>query len=223
MENAAKALTMAGGVLIAIMVISALVYASSTLQVIPKAQDESEKVRQLSLFNQQYESYAKGALYGTDLLSLLNKAIDNNDRYNVNASDRMYIDIKFTLLTNVDTTNITYKKYYDGPKKGTTEQVGTSSSTGKLSLTAKSYSLSKDGSTIKTFVSQILDSKEYKVTSKTTYGSDNGGKYRTYTVETPDISEFKLRIFKCEEYTYDSEGRINSMVFKEQEQTEETT
>ena len=54
---------------------------------------------------------------------------------------------------------------------------------------------------------------------------ENGIRYRTFVRNIPDISEFKTRIFKCTEYVYDSEGRINYLKFEEQEQkeTEEIT
>lgn len=214
MENATKALTMAGGVLIAIMVIAALVYASGTLQVIPRAQDESTAVRQLSLFNQQYESYVREALYGTDLVSLLNKAIDNNNRYNVSSEERMYINIKFELLTNVDETTIKYKKYIANGK-----EVVTSENTKDGILKAnKIYSLKTTKKDIDDFLKDF-----YGTSVKGRQRTDEVGKYIEYTQTTSAGSEFKSRIFKCTEYSYDNEGRINYLAFKEQEQREEET
>ncbi len=81
MENATKALVMAGGILIAIMILAALLYASTYWKIMPEKQDETTAAKQLSEFNQQYESYDRDALYGTDLVTVLNKAIDNNERY----------------------------------------------------------------------------------------------------------------------------------------------
>lgn len=100
MENASKALVMAGGVLIAIMVIATLLYAFNTFSILPESEDQSEAVKQLAEFNQQYESYNRDALYGTDLISVLNKAIDNNERYGVKYGDDMYINIRFKIKTD---------------------------------------------------------------------------------------------------------------------------
>lgn len=212
MENATKALTMAGGILIAIMIIAALIYASSTWQVIPKTQDESVAVRQLSLFNQQYESYARDALYGTDLVSLLNKAIDNNKKYDVKPDERMSINIEFKLLTDVDGSVVVYKKYIaDGKKIVTKEKTKEGNLKG-----GKLYSLKTTKNDIDDFL------KDFYGTSKEGKTSwDEDGKYTQYTETTSAGSEFKTRIFKCTEYGYDNEGRINYLKFEEQDQTEE--
>ena len=217
MENATKALTMAGGVLIAIIVIAALVYASSTYQVVPRAQDEANAVRQLSLFNQQYESYVRDALYGTDLVSLLNKAVDNNERYNVGPNEKMYIDIAFKLLTDVDGSEVVYKKYIsDGREEVTKErEIPGILKAGKL------YRLSSNDT--KNDIEEFLNDF-YSNTVEGRTRVDEGGKYIQYTQTTSAGSEFKTRIFACKEYAYDSEGRIKYLYFEEQDQkqTEET-
>lgn len=240
MENAVKALTMAGGILIAIMVIAALVYVSGTFQVIPKTQDESAEARQLSIFNQQYESYARDGLYGADLISILNKARDNNKRYDVtNPEERMYVEIEFTLLTDLGETKKEYKEYLSGPNKGKIEEIDEGSSDKVMKKTEKNdppYSLSMlsnlpESNKMRKFFDKLLDAnndsgynpKEDKPTGNSV---ENGIRYRTFVRNIPDISEFKTRIFKCKLCKYDdSEGRINYMLFEEQEQkeTEETT
>lgn len=216
MENATKALTMAGGVLIAIMVISALVYAFSTYQVIPSAQDEANAVRQLSLFNQQYESYARDALYGTDLVSLLNKAVDNNERYNAGSDEKMYIDIAFKLLTDVDGSEVVYNRYFSDGKEEITEEreiLG-------ILKAGKLYSLSSNDT--KDDIEEFLQNF-YGTTVAGKTKVNKGEKYIEYTQTISAGSEFKTRIFACKEYAYDSEGRIKYLYFEEQEQTEETT
>lgn len=238
MENATKALTMAGGVLIAIMVIAALIYASGTFQVIPKAQDESAETRQLTLFNQQYESYARDALYGTDLISILNKARDNNERYDLtNPEERMYIEIEFTLLNDVEETTKEYKEYLSGSNKGKIEEIeGSDKASSKTVMKAdKIYKLSEltqlsESNEMRKFFDKLLDfnnNTEFNRKEDKQTGSfvENGVRYRTFTRKIPDTSEFKTRIFKCTIYKHDSEGRINYMKFEEQRQdkTEEET
>ncbi len=233
MENATKALTMAGGVLIAIIVIATLVYASSTWQVIPRSQDDSDKVRQLSLFNQQYESYARDALYGTDLISVLNKAIDNNERYSVNPGETMHIEINFALLSDLQTVEAEYKEYLAGEKKGQIIELGEEETGTALFKGSEEYeyeyklsTLNLSDKNIQNLLNPAKGSDFNKGIKDVSYGYENGIRYRTYTKKVPDVSEFKTRIFKCTEYGYDSEGRINYLEFKEQEQEqhqEETT
>lgn len=111
MENASKALVMAAGVLISVIIISTLLYAASYWGIIPQAKDESDKVKQLAQYNMQFESYNRQLIYGADLISLLNKAIDNNDKYNAGEEDLSYINIVFTLNTDVEYTKTRYNTY----------------------------------------------------------------------------------------------------------------
>ena len=123
MENATKALVMAGAVIISVMIIATLIYASSIWGIIPQQQQESQALEQQIAFNQQYESYYRDSLYGTDLISVLNKAIDNNEKYGVTSGERMYITIKFKLLNPVEEATTTYKYYLSRRKEGTNRTI----------------------------------------------------------------------------------------------------
>ena len=57
MENASKALLMAGGVLIALLIISALILMFNQIGDYEKAQDASKKDSQLAEFNKDFERY----------------------------------------------------------------------------------------------------------------------------------------------------------------------
>ena len=81
MENANKALIMAGSTLIAIMLLTLFTYFMSKLSVWPQTQDILEKNEQISAFNAEYEVYQKSAMYGVDVVSCLNKAKSNNEKY----------------------------------------------------------------------------------------------------------------------------------------------
>lgn len=80
MENASKALIMAGSVLIALMVVGALVLMFNNLSSYQKSTDENTKEVQIIEFNNQYETYNRPEIRGTELYSLLNKVIDYNRR-----------------------------------------------------------------------------------------------------------------------------------------------
>ena len=209
MENASKALVMAGGILIAIMVIATLIYASSIWGIIPQKQQELDEVKNQTAFNQQYESYDRDSLYGTDLVSVLNKAIDNNEKYGVTSNfESMYINIEFDLLTPVEESETTYRRYYGGEKDGQIEQIKDSEY--RIVLQKGTYSLSRNSKDIKNFIKEV----ETK-TTQGKYGMNKGQKYQEYTQIVAGGSEFKSRIFKCSDVKYDSEGRINYMFFEE--------
>lgn len=100
MENATKALEMAGSVLIGVLIIGCIVYAYSQLSAIKRDEQTSERVEQAADFNKDYDAYNRDDLYGSDMFSLANM-IEN---YNIKESDTKYygkIEIKVKLNTQV--------------------------------------------------------------------------------------------------------------------------
>lgn len=81
MENAVKALEIAAGVLLAIMIMSLIAWFFSAISTWPQEQDDIESAEQLAKFNAEYEVYQKSAMYGVDVISCLNKAQSNNEKY----------------------------------------------------------------------------------------------------------------------------------------------
>lgn len=80
MENASKALIMAGSVLIALMIIGALMLMFGNLTSYQETDTQGTRSAQIAEFNQQFETYDRDDVRGSDLYSLLNKAIDYNRR-----------------------------------------------------------------------------------------------------------------------------------------------
>jgi len=81
MENASRALEMAAGVLLAVLILSLLAFFFSSISQRPVDDDLRVSAEQLAKFNQEYEVYQKSAMYGVDVISCLNKAISNNEKY----------------------------------------------------------------------------------------------------------------------------------------------
>ena len=79
MENASKALLMAGGVLMAILVISMLVLMFSNLTNVFSEENQANREAQIVKFNMEYESYNREGVRGTEILSLLAKVHDYNE------------------------------------------------------------------------------------------------------------------------------------------------
>lgn len=74
MENASKALLIAGGVILAIMILSTMVYMSGRITEFGEAQNNKKAAEQLAAFNAEYEAYNKQLMYGTDIVTVINKA-----------------------------------------------------------------------------------------------------------------------------------------------------
>ena len=78
MENAVKALLIAAGVLIGLILISLLLVGHREISDYYTAKEEAKEFAQLDEFNKQYIPYDRDNVRGSDLLSLVNKIIDFN-------------------------------------------------------------------------------------------------------------------------------------------------
>lgn len=71
------------------------------------------KKRKIAEFNSEYEKYLNKVIYGTDIATLINKAVDNNEQNKIKKdSEGLYIEdnensVKIEL--NITTNNTTYK------------------------------------------------------------------------------------------------------------------
>ena len=89
MENAARALEIAAGVLLGVLLMALIVYFFKSVGEWPQQEDDMAAVEQTSKFNLEYEIYNKKGMYGVDVISCLNKAIDNNDKYLVGDGSKL--------------------------------------------------------------------------------------------------------------------------------------
>lgn len=80
MENASKALIIAGSVLIALLIIGALMLMFNNLTRYQNVGTENEKEAQVVEFNNQYETYNRKNVRGSDIYSIFNRVIDYNKR-----------------------------------------------------------------------------------------------------------------------------------------------
>ena len=111
MENASKALLIAGGILIALLVIGALVLMFNQIGSYQQAQDSNQKDSQLAEFNKDFEKYIddKG-ITGADVISVINKVIDYNNKANKGGvSNSVDYEIKMSItISGLDTFNSKY-------------------------------------------------------------------------------------------------------------------
>lgn len=113
MENASKALLMAGGMLIALLIIGALLLMFNQIGDYEKAQTTSEKVSQVTDFNKEYVKYTYDDIKGYELISLINKAIDFNKKEGVANS----VDYDKKITITLDMTGFADKYGVNGISK----------------------------------------------------------------------------------------------------------
>lgn len=92
MENASKALMIAGGVLIAVLIISLVVFMFTSMSNMFKSEEDVKRTEELNAYNKEYESYNKKLLRGADIISLINKSISNNKKYDNLEEYKMQIE-----------------------------------------------------------------------------------------------------------------------------------
>lgn len=106
MENASKALIMAGGMLLAILIVSLLVYAWSLFSKYQSSQDDLTDIEDTAKFNEQFTNYQRDNVKGYDILSLANKVTDYNYRKSESdrTNDENYVPI--TIVINLTDDNL---------------------------------------------------------------------------------------------------------------------
>lgn len=213
MDNASKGLLMAGGMLMAIIVISVLIITFRNTSQIEQANQEAQEAQEIRKFNQGFASYEKSAMYGTDIISVINMAISNNKKYDVEdkPGEDYYVDIIFTLKKDIKDSIYVYE--YDNNKwtKSSTDYSNpeTERDTDALKQDTE-YSLSNYLDELINFVShadepdtstRVLKMEKKMVTK--------------YEEITYGMANFKRSTFRCIDVKYDLNGRIRCMEFKE--------
>ena len=103
MENASKFLLMAGGILIALLVISALVLMFNQIGDYEKGKSNTEKVSQVADFNKEFMVFTYDNIQGTDIISLANKIVNFNSKSGMQNS--INYDKKIKLILNFGNKN----------------------------------------------------------------------------------------------------------------------
>lgn len=185
MENAAKALLMAGAVLVALMGVCTIIYVFNQVGFFNDSQNVEREARSLKAFNEEYEAFNRKDLYGSDIISVINLIeSNNNDRAN---KDNIYIDFKLKLPTNIanDSGGLT---------------------TSNDQATFLTWLRYREG--LKEIVEP--DKQTYKEYQKATTDP-----MKTNFLQYKQLKDFKVYKFKCDKLDYDNSntGRVNIMEF----------
>ena len=116
MENASKAFLIAGGTLIGVMLVILITVFFRSLSPLEREKQNEEQAEQITAFNKEYDAYNKKLMYGVDLISVLNKAKSNNEKYvsgnflsGFKYNNDYLINIEFTIKEDLtDTVLVNY-------------------------------------------------------------------------------------------------------------------
>ena len=212
MENASKALTIAGGVLIAVMLAVLVYYVFNHWGEIQKMKQEDVETVKVEEFNKSYLSYEK-VLYGSELLGLVNKMSDYNisDDVKYNAYGTMDLKVEIKLLSG-STDNLfnrtgtyslsTVKRTIDDVMRKTVEKYSGKVSDSQWEFLAKSSNNSEqsfDDLCQELNISSSVNRRELQEAAK---------EYYKYV-------QFKRMKFKHKETTFYDTGRVKMMSFIE--------
>ena len=205
MENATKALEMAAGVLIALLIIGLLAYAYNNLSDEKKIEQSSESAMQASEFNKSYEAFNKSGLQGSEILSLANKIVDYNKK---EADKKGYQEIKLSVTINGKITQ--NEKFFTNGIYEKAEDITTEYN--KLSDKIK-----ESGEKIVKYNGKFMTIAELaKQTTRssqlTTAESQLVDDYKAFLNDQTGIAR---KTFEAPTVDYDKNGRITKMSFVE--------
>lgn len=78
MENSTKAILMAAGVLFALLTLSLVTVMIGNIQTISEAENSKQQTKELQEWNAQWEAYNKEIMYGSEVITVINKAAQSN-------------------------------------------------------------------------------------------------------------------------------------------------
>lgn len=230
MENASKALIMAGGVLISLLVISLLVFFFNSIRSWQGTGMAVEQEERDAEFNKQYEVYERD-LYGSELLSLAQKIADYNKRES-DSKGYQKIEIRVKLIDNPEGTIFTKGK--DAEYNAEELQNAINSIDDMIKPYSKRDELnnpylfkSKDGKYERTIsqlatmrtddIYDILQLEESNPNDKTTYKKIQSyiAEYNKYKNLLSDIKQRKFKFINSGYEIYDkNNGRIKLLKYE---------
>lgn len=104
MENSTEALLIASGVLITVIIISIFSFSYNNATILPKERSIENDINKLAKWNAEWEAYDKKLMYGSEVITVVNKANQENQ---ANQENKV-IDIK--VFQNDGKTGIDYDK-----------------------------------------------------------------------------------------------------------------
>lgn len=207
MENASKALIIAGGVFIALFVITILVFFFQNVKIMQSEQEAADSIEQAAEFNKQYDVYNRNNIYGSEILSLANKMENYNQK---EAEEKGYLEIG--MQVNITQDIGTYFK------KGNYVASDLQKALANLEQKVEEYAnVSYCGKRISDLSSMRTNELQelFRSQNKLAQLSEAQAVMTKYTTLKAEQTEIKSRTFRCVEVENDPQtGRITFMKFE---------
>lgn len=220
MENASKALIIAGSVLISMLVIAALIFTFSQVRNLRSQEQTAEETDEIAEYNNKFNKYASDSLYGVDLISLCNEV----SNYNKKESDNKYYhEIKLTFEMKTKTSLEPYihanKTYYyikdNNPNNDTNLYNQYKLFENHFEEVSNREYYDKNNNNYKYKIKQLATMRKDELKNKV--GEPHPGNMDDDIAEYNNLktsfTEFKTKRFKGEITKQDSTGRITEMKF----------
>lgn len=226
MENASKALIMAGSILIAILIIALLVYGYNQLSETEQIRSDAEATDKVADYMRQFEQFNR-TLYGSELLSLANLQEDYNT--SETREDLGYDRIEITVKINKEIPESPYftlgshsLEEIANDQNDIEEEIDNYDEPKYNNKNVKYYSQRRNREIAIDFgmnpPSNMLDDDiEYEYLLKDSTTSNLISEIQDYRNLTSIYNEFRTgKRFRCTETEYNNQnGRINLMHFEE--------
>lgn len=233
MENASKALLMAAGVFLVMLILALVIFAWGKFSDYQNAKDSLVDIEDTAKFNEQFTHYNRDDVQGYEILSLVNKVIDyNKRRADVEGAQNSEKSNPITLVVILGNKKTEFA--YDGTNlliteneykiSGVGNSFGSIISDGTIIESTYGTNISQISKLISSFFSDEVKNDENKKanavkkfnslskTKVTNYNELLG--YKNDIYKYYEYMQFKKGVFNCENLTYDnSTGRVNNMKF----------
>ena len=231
MENASKALLIAGGVLLAILIISLLMLTVNKISSFNTAREETVRTEQILKFNGQYEAFNKYNLLGTEIITAFNKVIDNNKK---NPNTKISMELRFiesvsggvaeemtkytknNVLEQASQTNQASSEQVSSSRGMRINSNGAKDNATKTKLSS-GYKINRAADNATGLaISEKMRSQIRGLSRVATYSEPiTEQSYSDETFNSLKSEDNKAKLYYCDVIGYDSEGRINYISFKE--------
>ena len=231
MENASKALLMAAGMFLVMLILALVIFAWGKFSDYQNAKDSLVDIEDTAKFNEQFTHYDRDDVQGYEILSLANQVIDyNRRRADVGQNNEKYNPIKLVVTLNNDNKKFSYdennllinsNEYTISSTVNTFDEIIAEGARIERTYGSNVSQISKLISLL--FSDEVKNDENKKANAVKKFNSLSKTKVTNYNVllgykndiyKYYEYMQFKKGVFNCENLTYDnSTGRVNNMKF----------
>ena len=214
MENASKALIIAGSVLLAVLIMTALIYTFSQISSLKQVEASSEEEKILAQYNKEIENFNRAGLYGSEILSLANLIEDYNERQSeLKGYEPIKLKVSIKPITGAEYLKENeYSNYMDLTKAFKNVENKTKELKQKIIC---GQTLDKLAG-MKTEVLENLISRYNTANRENHTLQEIEAEIAAYQSVNSEMQTFKNKKFGTPEVKYDNgTGRVVSMIYKE--------